>query len=58
MVGIEAMSSGFCIAHPALGWKSLCPMPDIPQQGDYGAWEEAIRKLDDPAEYKKQSNCA
>ena len=57
MVGIEAMSSGIpVIAHPAPGLEeSLSYAGIFLNREDYGAWEEAIRKLDDPAEYKKQS---
>lgn len=57
MVGIEAMSSGIpVIAHPAPGLEeSLSYAGIFLDREDYGAWEAAIRKLDDADEYREQS---
>ena len=57
MVGVEAMSSGIpVIAHPAPGLlESLDYAGIFIDRKDYNGWEEAIRKLDDPDVYRRQS---
>jgi glycosyltransferase involved in cell wall biosynthesis len=51
------MSSGIpVIAHPAPGLEeSLSYAGIFLNREDYGAWEAAIRKLDDADEYQEQS---
>jgi hypothetical protein len=57
MVGVEAMCSGIpVVAHPAPGLvESLGPAGIFVDRDDHDGWVEAIRRLDDPAEYAAAS---
>ena len=60
MVGIEAMCSGIpVIAHPTPGLQeSLGGAGIFVDRGDIDGWVEAIRRLDDPDEYRQASQRA
>src|SRR5678815_5651953 len=59
-VGVEAMCSGIpVIAHPTPGLtEALGDAGFFDDRDDVDAWAKTVRRLDDPAEYRKASRAA